>query len=106
MSLDLNILRMANIIRLPQFKNAKGAPAHSMPDGSDWSLGEWMNALLGELGEAANIIKKIKRGDVTLDEVRGELANEFADAIIYSDIICFRLGKPLAEYWPTFDDLR
>jgi hypothetical protein len=46
-------LRTANMARLPQFKNAKGEPAHSKPDGSDWLLSAWCNATLGELGEAA-----------------------------------------------------
>jgi NTP pyrophosphatase (non-canonical NTP hydrolase) len=96
MSLDLNILRMANIIRLPQFKNAKGDTAHSMPDGSDWSLGEWSNAVMGELGEAANIIKKVRRGDLTLDEARPELAKEFADVLTYLDILAYQAGVNLS----------
>jgi len=28
---------------------------------SDWSLSDWMTALAGEVGEAANIIKKLNR---------------------------------------------
>lgn len=51
--LTFNELREANIKRLPQFKNGKGEAAHSSEDGSDWSLGEWMNAVTGEIGEAA-----------------------------------------------------
>lgn len=96
MSLDLNVLRMANIIRLPQFKNAKGGPAHSIPDGSDWSLGEWSNAVMGELGEAANIIKKVQRGDLTLDEARPALAKEFADVLTYLDILAYQAGVNLS----------
>lgn len=96
-SLDLATLREANIARLPHFKNKKGGPAHSQPDGSDWSLGEWSNAVLGELGEAANIIKKIQRGDFTLEESRDDLANEFADVLTYLDIMAFRAGIDLAQ---------
>lgn len=59
--LTFNTLRGANLARLPQFKNAKGEPAHSQPDGSDWVLAQWCNAVTGELGEAANIIKKVDR---------------------------------------------
>lgn len=33
-------LREANIARLPQFKNKHGEPAHSQPDGSDWSISD------------------------------------------------------------------
>ncbi len=94
--MNLHILRAANIIRLPQFKNAKGEPAHSKPDGSDWSLGEWSNAVLGELGEAANIIKKIQRGDISLEDARPALAKEFADVLTYLDILSYQAGVNLS----------
>ncbi len=68
--LTFNTLRGANRARLPQFKNRRGEPAHSEPDGSDWKLSAWCNAVTGELGELANLIKKIERGDMTLDEAR------------------------------------
>ena len=90
-------LRAANVARLPLFKNRRGEPAHSQPDGSDWSLGEWCNAVLGELGEAANLIKKVKRGDVTLDEARTDLAKEYADVVTYLDILAFQTGVDLGE---------
>lgn len=95
--LDLTTLRKANIARLPQFKNSKGEQAHSHDDGSDWSLGEWMNAILGELGEAANIVKKVKRGDMTLDEARPALAKEFADTLTYLDITALQAGIDLGD---------
>lgn len=82
--------------RLPEFKNRRGEPAHEQADGSDWSLGEWCNAVLGELGEAANIIKKIQRGDVTLDDARTELADEFCDVLTYLDILAYRAGVDLS----------
>lgn len=88
-------LRAANIARLPLFKNGKGGPAHTMPDGADWSLGEWSNAVMGELGEAANLIKKVQRGDMTMDEARPALAREFADVVTYLDILAFRAGVDL-----------
>ena len=34
--LSFNVLRAANTRRMPQFKNAKGEPAHEKEDGSDW----------------------------------------------------------------------
>lgn len=95
--LSFNDLRKANKARLPLFKNRKGEAAHSQPDGSDWSLGEWSNAVMGELGEAANIIKKVKRGDMTLDEARPSLAKELADVQTYLDILAFRAGINLGE---------
>lgn len=95
--LTFNELRDANTARLPQFKNSKGEPAHEKEDGSDWSLAEWMNAVAGELGEAANIIKKIRRGDMTLDEAREMLAEEFADIVTYLDITAKQAGINLGE---------
>lgn len=95
--LTFNNLRGANLARLPQFKNSKGQPAHEKEDGSDWSLGEWCTAVAGELGEAANIIKKVKRGDISLEDARESLANEFADIVTYLDILAFQAGINLGE---------
>lgn len=95
--LTFNSLRGANKARLPQFKNRRGEPAHSEPDGSDWKLSAWCNAVSGELGEAANLIKKIERGDITLDEARADLAKEFADVVTYLDLLAFRAGVDLGN---------
>ena len=65
-----------------------------------WSLSDWMVALLGELGEAANIVKKLNRirdgipntkGE-TRDSLRAELQQELADADIYLDLVYQRAG--------------
>lgn len=95
--LTFDTLRAANLARLPQFKNGKGGTAHSEPDGSGWALSAWSNAVLGELGEAANIIKKVERGDLSLDEARPALAREFADVQTYLDILAFRAGVDLGR---------
>lgn len=95
--LTFNVLRAANQRRLPTFKNAKGGPAHEKPDGSDWKLSAWSNAAFGELGEAANIVKKIERGDFTLEEVRDRLASELADVVTYLDIYAAQAGIDLGK---------
>lgn len=95
--LTFDQLRRANLARLPVFRNAKGELSHTMPDGSDWSLSDWSNATLGELGEAANIIKKVRRGDMSLEEARPMLAKEYADVLIYLDILAFQTGVDLGE---------
>lgn len=95
--LSFNTLRGANIARLPQFKNAKGEPAHSKEDGSDWSLNDWMTAVAGEVGEAANMLKKVKRGDLTLEEARPAIAKEFADIVTYLDILAKQAGIDLGD---------
>lgn len=115
--LSFSELRKANLARLPLFKNGKGEPAHSEVDGSDWPLSKWSNALEGEAGEiaealidfvlyariqqflggAANHIKKIERGDVSLEEKREALAKEFGDVMTYLDILAYRSGIDLGE---------
>lgn len=95
--LTFNALRAANRARVGLFKNAQGKPAHAALDGSDWSIDRWFKALVGELGEWANISKKVDRGDFPLgDEVAQlEMANELADAQIYLDLLAFRSGVDL-----------
>lgn len=61
----------------------------------DWKLSGWSNALFGECGEAANIIKKIERGDLSLKEARPRLADELADAQCYLDILARKAGIDL-----------
>lgn len=39
--------------------------------------------LLGELGEFANILKKVTRGDFSLEDVKGDLDEELVDTFIY-----------------------
>lgn len=95
--LSFRTLRNGNIARLPQFKNSKGEPAHSEPDGSDWKLSAWCNAVCGELGELANLIKKIERGDMTLDEARADVADELADVATYLDLLAFRCDVDLGK---------
>ena len=95
-ALTFSALRDANAKRLPLFRNSKGEVCH-VPDGSDWKLSAWSNALAGEVGESANIIKKIERGDFTLDEAREKLASELADVQTYLDLLALRAGIDLGD---------
>lgn len=90
MGLDLAVLRDANTARLPQFLNAIGYPAHSAPDGSDWTPAQWLQALVGELGEYANFRKKFERGDITFLEFKIEAEKELADVLTYLDLLAKR----------------
>ena len=56
-----------------------------------------MQAVVGELGELANIMKKVRRGDLTMDEARPAIAKELADVAIYFDILSMRLGVDLGK---------
>ena len=95
--LTFNTLREANLKRLPLFKNKHGELAHSKPDGSDWSPAQWLQAVVGELGEYANVRKKFDRGDLTQAEFQKMAAEELADVQTYLDILAFQLGIDLGQ---------
>jgi len=107
--LTFNTLRSANISRLPTFKNSQGEPAHSMPDGSDWSPAQWLQAVTGELGEYANLRKKYERGDISEQEFRINAKYELADIVTYLDILAFQLsidlGKAVIEKFNMVSEL-
>lgn len=95
--LSFKTLREANKKRLPEFKNRKGEHAHSKPDGSDWTPAQWLQAVLGELGEYANIRKKFERGDLDQEEFKKLAESELADVQTYLDILAFQLDIDLGE---------
>lgn len=78
---------------------------------SSWSASDWMVAILGELGEAANVQKKLNRirdgvpgNKESEGELRTKLAHEIADAYIYLDLFCQAQGIDLeAAVYTVFD---
>lgn len=56
-----------------------------------------MVCLLGELGEFANILKKVTRGDFSLEDVKGDLDEELVDAFIYLIKISNQFNVDLEE---------
>lgn len=110
--LDLAELREQNVSRLQRW--------HGDDDG--WTLADWSNAMCGEAGEAANVVKKIRRTDSALwdqqkypgdgasahakladlpaDEARAaltlNLAAELADIVCYADLLAHQAGVDLA----------
>lgn len=98
--LTFRTLRDGNIKRLPLFKRKDGKPAHMKPDGSDWSPAAWLQAVIGELGEYANLRKKVERGDFPQHDmpvVLNKLGSELADVVIYLDLLASQLGIDLGE---------
>jgi len=96
--LTFNVLADANLARIPTFKNKHGGFAHSMSDGSDWSPAQWIQAIIGELGEYANERKKYERGDLTAAEFAVKAAKELADVQTYLSILAMRcLDTPWGE---------
>lgn len=86
-----------------QLARANDARSKALFPADDWSLTDWATAALGELGEAANVIKKIRRGDFALQDARKSLAKELADTVAYLDLLAERanidLGQAVAEKW-------
>jgi NTP pyrophosphatase (non-canonical NTP hydrolase) len=67
-----------------------------------WTLSDWMTATMGELGEAANLVKKLNRvrdgipgNTVSEFELRLQLADELADTLIYLDLMAQAAGFDL-----------
>lgn len=79
------------------------------PDGfghalDSWSLSDWFTATLGELGEAANVAKKLNRvrdgipgNKETAEELRAKLGSELADTFIYLNLLAQAAGVNLSE---------
>ncbi len=91
-----------------QFSEANRARCES-PQGfhhplTGWSTSDWMTALVGEVGEAANVVKKLNRvrdgvpgNKLTPDELRGQLRRELGDVFVYLDLMAQSLGFSIAD---------
>jgi NTP pyrophosphatase (non-canonical NTP hydrolase) len=89
------------------FSRANKARSES-PEGfnhklESWSLSHWFTAAMGELGEAANVAKKLNRvrdgipgNKKSEEELRLDLADELADTYIYLDLLAQSQGIDLA----------
>lgn len=76
-------LRLANVRRCDE----------SFHPVEDWSPTDWACAAAGEMGEACNLIKKLRRGEPI---ERDDIGDEIADTVIYLDLLADRLGISLA----------
>lgn len=76
------------------------------PNDDDWSGADWSNAMCGEAGELANVVKKLRRVECGYpsnplkpeqDEtwLRAALADEAADVYLYLDLLCVKYGVDL-----------
>jgi NTP pyrophosphatase (non-canonical NTP hydrolase) len=75
-------------------RNAAGAP-----DQDPWAPEDWFVALLGEIGEAANVAKKMRRGFGNKEAeaaLRPMLARELADSVIYLEHLAREMGVGLS----------
>lgn len=70
-----------------------------------WTSADWSNAMCGEAGEAANVVKKLRRHetgtagelDPSVGELVAKLADELGDVIAYADLVARHYGIDLGE---------
>lgn len=96
MTLDFATLRKANVERC-EAPDGFNSPVNS------WSPTDWGCSLAGEVGEACNEVKKLKRetdGGLQLGDCENRIvaiARELADVVCYADLLAARLGIDLGE---------
>jgi NTP pyrophosphatase (non-canonical NTP hydrolase) len=94
--LSFGLLRSVNFSRAGRWH--PGFPQDDLWSGADWS-----NAMCGEAGEAANVVKKLRRyetgtegkNDPPRDQLVAMLADECADTVIYLDLLAAKYGIDL-----------
>ena len=97
--LSFEAFRRANVARCRRW--------HPGFQGGDdpWSGADWSNAMCGEAGEAANVVKKLRRietgaaagpDDPGAEQLAQWLADEIADTVTYADLLAAYYGIDLA----------
>lgn len=93
--LTFDALRVANSARKVRWHG----------DADEWTGADWSNAMCGEAGEAANVVKKLRRHETStgtayntppVDELLAALAEELADVVTYADLLAEKYGIDLA----------
>ena len=93
-------LTFAHVSAVHRSRCERGHPGYPEPDASGWAGADWSNAMCGEAGEAANVVKKLRRAEAgmrgVLDgdeaELRAKLADEIADVYLYLDLLATYYG--------------
>jgi len=73
------------------------------PDTEPWTGADWSNAMCGEAGEAANVVKKLRRLEtgtgsqdgLTRQDLVDMLADELGDVLAYADLLAQHYGISL-----------
>jgi len=95
MSLTFQQLRDANMVRIKNDRYVKCQ--------TTWTTAHWLQALVGEIGELANELKKKDRGDydesntATWANWKKNIEYELADIQTYLDIVALKLDVDLGE---------
>jgi NTP pyrophosphatase (non-canonical NTP hydrolase) len=99
-------------IEFSQFTQALRKRTDEDFDCHDWSHNDWFTAMVGEVGELGNILKKIRRGDLNLEdwETRRAVGKELADIasylFIHADKMDFNLAKECIEKYNEVSERR
>jgi NTP pyrophosphatase (non-canonical NTP hydrolase) len=74
--------------------------------GSGWTGADWSNAMCGEAGETANVVKKLRRSECGMpgsldpdsERLREMLSAELADTFLYLDLLAtfYEIDLPAA----------
>lgn len=71
---------------------------------ADWSTSDWFVAVMGELGEAANVAKKLNRvrdgipgNKENPEQLQAKLRKELGDVFVYLDLLCQAHGFSVAD---------
>lgn len=70
-----------------------------------WTGADWSNAMQGEAGETGNIVKKLRRRElgvqdavnIPVEELLEKLATEIGDTAVYLDLLAQFYGLTLEE---------
>lgn len=91
-------------LRFSDLRHANEARQEFWGGADNWTLADWSNAAAGEVGEACNVVKKIRRVELgttgnkeTLDAYWPKLCAEIGDAVIYLDILAKKAGATLEQ---------
>lgn len=95
-------LTFAEVSSVNRARAARWHPGY--PTDDTWTGADWSNAMCGEAGEAANMVKKLRRietghvGSLDAPErvLRLGLADECADVFLYLDLLATKYGIDLA----------
>jgi NTP pyrophosphatase (non-canonical NTP hydrolase) len=81
-------------------KRNRARNEEAFPSCRNWTTSDWLVALMGEVGEAANIHKKSNRGDYDKGDSLKALnafGKELADAFTYLDLVAESVGLDLED---------
>jgi NTP pyrophosphatase (non-canonical NTP hydrolase) len=98
---DASTLTVSEIVRVNAVRRDRWHP----PEAEQWSGADWSNAMCGEAGEAANVVKKIRRHETGLaalgqpvppvEELMAQLGDELADVVCYLVLVADHYGIDL-----------